>query len=361
MHASRARKAIRMTYCLALAAGVVLCATGCEVRRSTTESPPPVRVAPGWPAVRTVTLPYRAYGSACVAGDAMYVSVDSGGGEIDTLVRYSLTSEATRTVLVAPAGIADMTANDRWLVWESDKKLYAEPTAGGPRRVLTGGREMFGPALEGDTVAWVDHKLEEQGGRVIAYDLATGDRREIGRTRLANFYNNFVQIRDGRVLWTDIYAGTGHYLVHDLSSARTTDYSVPRSRYRYPGYVHSSGDAFYSISFDRYDEWVWNAQQVSRFTTRTREYAPVTEEGEYVNGLVAGRGAIGIIDEEQRLWAGPADGSRPAVDLSARWGTPVDRVQVSPDGFTAVAGVSSSEKYETRLFIFELRADSGAR
>ena len=308
--------------------------------------------------MREVTLPYRAYGSACLVGETLFVTVDSGAGEVDTVMRFDRGAEESRTVFASPTGIADMVANDRWIVWESDKTLYAEPAGGGARSVLSTGSEMLAPALEGDVVAWVDYH-GGAGGSIVAHDLKSGTRREVGRTHLANFYNNFMQIRDGKLLWTDIYGGTGHYLVHDLSSGKTIEYPAPRTRFRYPGYAKSSGEAIYSITFDRHDEWDWSEQQVGRYSTTTREYMPVTNEGESVNALVAGRDAIGIIDSEQRLLVGPADGSRPAVNLSTRWGTLIDSVQVSSDGQTAVAGVSSPEKRETRLFIFELRAPGG--
>ena len=347
----------RVVLCVALAVVAACLAVGCTPREAIRATRKPQTVSPGWPAARTVTLPYRAYGSACVVGDALYVSVDSGGGEIDTVMKVDMGSEETRTVFASAAGIVDAYANDRWIVWESDNTLYAEPIDGGARSVLSTGSEMFAPALEGDVAAWVDRHGGE-GGSIVTHDLKRGTRREVGRTHLANFYNNFMQIRDGKLLWTDIYGGTGHYLVHDLSSGKTVDYPAPRTRFRYPGYAKSSGEAIYSITFDRYDEWDWTAQQVGRYSTEAREYTPVTNDGESVNALVAGRDAIGIIDSEQRLLVGPADGSRPAVNLSTRWGTLIDRVQVSSDGQTAVAGVSSSEKRETRLFIFELRAPS---
>jgi len=317
-------------------------------------------MGPGWPASRTVTLPYRAYGMARVVGSALYVTVDSGTGEIDTLLRYDMETGQSRTVLEVPAGIAWMVVSERWLVWESEKVLSAEPTAGGPRSVLSTGSEMLGPALEGDVVAWVDYRGGEGGG-IVTYDLKKGERREVGRTHLANFYNNFMQLRDGTLLWTDIYDGTGHYVMHDLKTAKTVDYPMPPTRFRYPGYADSSGEAIYSINFDRYDEWDWCTQEVGRFSPKTREYVSVTNEGEYVGHLVAGRDAIAYIDPEQQLIAGPADGSHPSVNLSKRWGTPIDTVQVSADGFTAVAGVSSWEKRETKLFVFALRSDTDSR
>jgi hypothetical protein len=296
---------------------------------------------------------------ARAVGETLYVSVDSGSGMVDTLLRHDLRTGESRPLFTLPADIAWVCANEKWLVWESEKALYAQPVAGGDRRVLATGREALGPTLEGDTVAWVDYEAGPSGG-IVTFDLATGVRREIARTRFAEFYNNFMQIRDGELLWTDIYDGTGHYLVRDLEAGTTREYPMPATRFRYPGYAVRSGDVIYSINFDRHDEWHWSTQQVGSFSTGTGTYTPMTREDTYVNALVAGRGAVGVIDSEQRLLVGAADGTYPEVDLSARLGTRVDAVQVSADGRTAVAGVSEPDKRKTRLFIFDLSAGPDA-
>ena len=306
------------------------------------------------PKVRTVKLPYRAYGMARVVGDALYVSVDSGTGLIDTLLRYDLTTGASRSLFTVPADIAWVTVNDRWLLWESEKKLYAEPTDGGARQVLATTREAYAPALEGDLAAWVDYEKGSEPG-IVTLNLKTGEKRQIARTHVAEYYNNFMQIRDGKLLWTDIYNGTGHYVVYDTSTAKTQDYPMPVTRFRYPGYALWSGEAIYSINFDRYDEWDWTKQLLGRYSLATGAVTPVSKSGEYVNALVVGDNAIAIIDSEQRLLVGAADGTYPASDLSATLGVRVDSVQVSSDGVTAVAGRSVPEKPETTLFIFQLR------
>ncbi len=306
------------------------------------------------PAVRTVKLPYRAYGMARVVGDGLYVSADSGLGVIDTLLRFDLRTGKSRTLFKTPADIAWVSANERWLLWESEKKLYAQPLGGGARRALATGREAYGPALEGDVAAWVDHE-EGLGAGIVTFNLKTGVKREVARTHVAEFYNNFMQIRDGKLLWTDIYEGTGHYVVHDLATATTRDYPVPATaRFRYPGYAFRSGDVVYAIDFDRFDEWDWGTQQLGRYSLATRSFTPITKGG-YINALVVGRDAVAVIDSEQRLLVGPADGTYPRTDVSAALGARVDAVQVSSDGVTAVAGRSLPERSETTLFIFELK------
>jgi hypothetical protein len=291
---------------------------------------------------------------ARVVGDTLYVSVDSGTGLIDTLLKYNLSTGESRSLFTVPADIAGITANERWLLWESEKNLYAEPVGGGTRQILAKSREMYGPALEGDVAAWVDFE-EGSGHRIVTLNLKTGEKREIARTHVPEFYNNFMQIRDGKLLWTDIFEGTGHYVVHDLASGSTRDYPMPSTRFRYPGYAVRTGDAVYSINFDRYDEWDWSSQQVGRYSLATGEFTPITKDGTYVNALVVGRDAVAVIDSEQRLLVGPVDGTYPDLDMSAALGGPVEAVQVSSDGITAVAGRSSQATTETSLFIFQLR------
>ena len=301
---------------------------------------------------RTVTLPYRAYGMARVVGDALYVSVDSGQGRIDTLLRYELTSGQSRILLNAPTDISWVAVNERWLLWEADKTLYAEPVGGGDRQVLATGREAFGPALEADWVAWVDNS-EDSGSRIIVQNLRTTERREVARTHLAEFYNNFMQLRDGRLLWTDIYDGNGHYLLHDLATGQTQEFPMPATRFRYPGYAVRSGDSVFSVNFDRFDQWDWNAQQLGRYSLGARAFTPVNG-GDSVNALVAGRDAIAVIDSRQRLWVGPADGTYPRKDVSSALGGSVDAIQISSDGVTAVAGRSQAERGKTTFLVFAL-------
>jgi hypothetical protein len=306
------------------------------------------------PHVRTVKLPYRSYGMARVAKGALFVTVDSGKGLLDTALRYDLGTGSSRVLFSAPADIAWLTVNDRWLVWESEKKLYAQPVDGGTRRTLAASREAYGPTLEGDVVAWVDRE-EGAEARIVTFNLRTGEKREVARTQVAQFYNNFMQIREGKLLWTDIYDGTGHYLVRDLRTGATQDYSMPATRFRYPGYALRTGDLVYSINFDRYDEWDWSTQQLGSYSLKTGDSTKIGKEGSYINMLVVGSDAVAVIDSEQRLLVGPADGTYPKRDLSSTLKARVDGVQVSNDGITAVAGRSLPERKETTLFLFELR------
>ena len=351
MLAGRIARAMLAALVISVGACVV---AGCDAASFGGSNPATAGSSADRPRVRTVKLPYRAYGMARVVGETLYVTVDSGTGLIDTLLRYDLDTGSSRRVFTVPADIAWIAVNERWLLWESEKKLYAEPVGGGSRRVLATSREAYGPALEGDVAAWVDHE-EGSEPRIVTFNLKSGVKREIARTHVAEFYNNFMQITDGKLLWTDIYDGTGHYVVHDLSTATTRDYPMPATRFRYPGYAWMSGDAIYSINFDRFDQWDWGTQQVGRYSLTTRAFTPITRGGEFVNALAVGREGVAIIDSEQRLFVGPSDGTRPATDLSAALGTRVDGVQASSDGATAVAGRSAPERAETSLFVFRLR------
>lgn len=339
--------------CVVVAAGLCVVA-GCSSPKASHPATSASGASLGLPQVRTVSLPYRGYAMARVVGSDLYVSVDSGTGLIDTLVRHDLTSSTSSVRFTLPADIAWITVNERWLLWESEKRLYAEPVGGGTRQVLATSREAYGPALEGDVAAWVDHE-EGSEPRIVTFDLLTGKKREIARTHVAEFYNNFMQIKDGKLLYTDIYGGTGHYVVHDLATGKSRDFPMPLTRFRYPGYALRSGDAVYSINFDRYDQWDWSTQQAGRYSLADGSFKPIAENGAYINTLVVGRDKLAVVDSEQRLLVGPADGSHPSLDLSAALGVRVDGVQVSDDGTTAVAGRSWPETGKTALFIFQLR------
>jgi hypothetical protein len=329
-------------------------ATGCISRNVATAPAAAGLAGTKPPSVRVVKLPYRTYGMARVVGKDLYVSVDSGTGLLDTLVRYDLGADTSTVLFSVPADIAWVTVNERWLVWESEKKLYAQQVNGRERRTLATGREAYAPALEKDMVAWVEHE-EGSDSRIVTFNLRTGDKREIARTHVAEFYNNFLQIRNGKLLWTDIYDGAGHYVVHDLANGITQDSPLRTARFRYPGYALRSGDSVFSINFDRYDQWDWSTQQVGRYSIGKGTFTPITRQGQYINALVVGRDAVAVIDSEQRLLVGPAEAGYPTRDLTAELGASVDAIQISSDGVTAVAGRSQPERLGTTLYVFELR------
>lgn len=273
---------------------------------------------------------------ARVVGDNLYVTVDSGSGAIDTLLSYDLRTTDVRTVFTLPTDIAWIAVNDRWLVWESEKMLRARPLGGGEERMLARGREAYAPALEGSTAVWVDG-VDGAEAQIVACDLATGGKKTVARTHLAEFYNNFVQIRDGQVLWTDISDGIGHYLLCDLATGDVSDHPMPETRFRYPGYALRAGSTVYSINFDRFDQWDWDSQQLTRYSLDSRRAEPVPDVGT-VNALVVGTDAVAVIDARQRLLIGAVNGNGPFADMSAVLGGSVDSVQVSSDGRTAIAG-----------------------
>ena len=112
---------------------------------------------------------------------------------------------------------------------------------GGARRTLASNREVYGPALEGDVVAWVDRSATALRRRSSRSTCRTGEKKAVGRTHVAEYYNNFMQIRDGKLLWNDIYDGTGHHLQRDLATGETKDYPMPATRFRYPGLRSAHG------------------------------------------------------------------------------------------------------------------------
>jgi len=291
---------------------------------------------------------------ARVVGEGMYATVDSGDGLIDTLVRFDLKTGETNELFRAANDIAWISLNERWLLWESEKTLYARPLSGGQPKVLARGRETYAPALEGDDAAWVEG-VEGTRAQVVTQNLASGVKHKVATTRLAEFYNNFLQLRDGKLLWTDIYEDSGHYAIYDLKTAEIRDHVVSETRFRYPGYALRSGDDVYSLNFDRYDQWDWSSQQLTRYSLTDQRSEPLGR-GKLVNALVVGRGALAVIDGQQQLLVGRGGDGYPSGDMSARVGGPVDTVQVSSDGRTTVAGRSLPEKGAVELFVFDLSA-----
>ena len=345
---------MRVARTLAIVAIVVmlLLIGGCEAAssRSAARAEPTATGPSAVPTPREVVLPYRAYGMAQPVGDELFVTVDSGRGYCDTLMRIAADGERS-VVATAAEDIVSVDVNERWVLWEEGETLYARSRATGKTSAVESGREFIAPSLWRDTIAFT-HKTPDRQYDMTVMNLETGERKAVRRFKTANYYNNFSHVSNGVVVWTDIYGGTGHYLLYDLTSGRMRDYSVPSTEYRYPGYAMLSGDRVYSINFNRYDEWHWDRQRFGYYSLNDRRFVPLTTSG-YINYFcVAGR-RLAVIDSEQRLLVGSAP--RFDVDVSKRLSRLIDLVNVSADNSTLVAGVSDSESGVVRLYVFDAK------
>lgn len=323
---------------------------GCNARGP---EPEPTVSARLYEAVSMIEVPYRRYGMVKKVGDRLYMTVDSGDGQIDTVVRFDHASGKSEHVLRSADEIAWIAVSEEWLVWESALQLRARPLRGGETTVLGSSQDVFGPAIVGSAVAWMDRQA---GGDydLVVRDLEKGAVRKIADISLPGFYNNFVDFDGERLLWTDIIDGEGLYRVADVDSGEIQDFRIPNTRFRYPGYAQLAGSRFYSINFDNYREWDWTKQQLGYYSAESGTFTPVIDEG-YVSFLRACGDRIAVLDQRQHLLILDAQDPTQRENLSQDLGMTFDKLDsAGEDIFVAAVSRSAESSGSCTLCLIEV-------
>lgn len=281
---------------------VAACLTGCRDDRGPQAGSGSVVGLHG--DVTTLDLPYRDYGSVNSVGGQLYLTVDVGNKINDTIISVDPKTGQREVVMTWPEEIAWMRVNQEWLVWESDKEVMARPRHGGEISIVASSQPVFAPALDGGSVAWMD--LGEDGEYdVVFHDLATGSTHKVADIEIPSYYNAFLDLEDGRLLWTDVRNGEGYYRVAqiggiDPDEIKVEDFLLGDIQFQYPGYALAFGDRFYSINFDNYHEWDWNVQQFGYYLTTTKEFRPVIgDRAVYYFEVIGSR--VAVVDSRQDL------------------------------------------------------------
>jgi hypothetical protein len=137
--------------------------------------------------VRDGGAPERLAGSHPALGGARIATI-GGGGAID--VRS--TSQADPFELSVPAPGADAVAvSSSWLVWRAREDgrdaIRALPLGGGRQVEVARAAELGRPALQGGRIAF--HVTSTRSGRIVIFDLATGQARTARQERRALLLN----------------------------------------------------------------------------------------------------------------------------------------------------------------------------
>jgi len=311
------------------------------------------RVAKSAPcSVTTVVLPFRQFGNACKVGQSLFVAVDTGGGRLATLIRYNLASKETTTILSSGDDIASVDANTDWLVWETNGKLFAQSLRSGERQVVSSSRDLFAPALEGNTLAW-SHKIANDKHEVVVYDLVKRTGKVIAPIAFAELYNNFVQIHEGKLVWTDIVHDEGHYRVYDIPTGKLDDYTLSGIPYRYPGYAIPWADRVYSINFRNTTEWDWTDQKLGYYSLPDKHFVAIPTGG-YINYFRIVDGYLAIVDANQRLSLRPLANPTDARQSQTVLNVPIDSLE-SSDRKTLIAGWGPPGQRSVTIYVMEFR------
>jgi len=184
---------------------------------------------------------------------------------------------------------------------------------------------------------------------------------------LPDFYNAFVGLSDGKLFWTDIIGGVGHYRIAHIDEGPTRDSQAERFRiddfqmkdvrFRYPGYVEHVGDHLYSINFDNFAEWNWVVQQFGYYSTKEETFTPVIED-RYINHHEVAGSKVAVIDERQHLIIYDAADPSRYENLTEKWGMTFEMIYAASENtFAAVVFQESTPErpsYST-LYLIEVR------
>lgn len=302
--------------------------------------------------IQTVDLPYRSFGVARRVGATLFLNVDSGEGIADTIIAYDLDSMGTEVMVESDDEIGGLAADDDWLMWEADKKLFARSRSTGETREVSSSRdELYAPALEGDHAAWVD-LTPEQEYRVVVFDLATRKLRTVASVALPGFYNNFMDFHDGVLVWTDVVDDAGVYRLFELSTGKLREYVLRDTRFRFPGYVRATDGRVYSLNFDKVSEWDWTNTRLGYLDLATGEFVeiPTTSHTNYFG--VAGDW-LGVVDGEQRFTLRRMSRTDDSEFVTPVGDTPIDWVGASEEGFVASRMIPGAESFT--LYVIGVR------
>jgi hypothetical protein len=309
--------------------------------------------------IRSIEFPFDTYGTPRSVGSVILVPANPEGAH-SKILAYDFDSGETSVVANSEHWICWVTANERWLLWETEEipagdplaarkgKLYAREIETGETQVLSYSRNMYAAALDGDKVAWQDltpgNKLE-----VVVHDLDTRTRQVVAPVTLPGFYNNFMFFKDGRLVWTDVVDGAGVYRLYDVSSGDIEDHRLADTQYYIPGYVKAAGDRLFSLNFDNCEEWNWNKQQFGYFDLKTENFVEIPMEGDVgVNYFAASEEWLAVVDRDGRLGLRPVATAVRATPVYPLGDAPVDGLQASDDG-TFVVGRISPTSYTVTL------------
>lgn len=318
---------------------------GCEGGGGSSD---PASEEPLYGKLTEVAMPYSSVGMISKVGDLLYMQAqtDPDSGKEDTIIAFDFRTQREEVVLKSPDQIEWLRVNNDWIVWESGGNLLARPRGGGETTTLASGQSIFGPALEGDVVAWMDETEEGQYG-IVFHDLSEGKTRPVAEVHLPGFYNAFVSLSDGKLFWTDIIGGVGYYRIAHIDEGfargfepegiRIEDFRVEDIRFRYPGYVERVGDHLYSINFDNFVEWDWVVQQFGYYSTQEATFTPVIED-RFINHHEVAGSKVAVIDERQHLIIYDTEDHSRYENLTEKMGVTFDIIYTANENtFAAVA------------------------
>ncbi|KYD29182.1 hypothetical protein [Geobacillus sp. B4113_201601] len=257
---------------------------------------------------------------ASLVGNELFIAVNAdqtNRASVNELLAVNVKTKKQRMLFQSAheeAMVQWVQANNRWVVWEDSTSFGAESTIWVMDR-KTGSTflaarsnssppTVFNPVLDGEYIAWTEKG--SQFGQVKLFHLPTKQGKTIGRLVSQGLYNEFVSLRNGKVIWTDSHDGKGYYYVYDIRTGRSASYESPAP---FPAYAEYDNGLIYAIHLE--DLEYPDQQTFGYFDLKTKRFSrfPVShgiiQYFDVSNGKLAfldDRGAVSVYEQRNGKW-----------------------------------------------------------
>lgn len=288
---------------------------------------------------KKIILPYQYANHPYMFENHLYIAVQDNKKKrengTDTIISYDINSGETSRIFTSEYEfpmVQGTMCNEKWLVWidmkvdGSQEKIYAKDLIKNsminiPKDNIN--NTVVGlPFLYGEFVSWIEQ--QQNGlGVVKLYNLKTKESKKIAQLSTVNLFNSFVDMNEGKLLWTDSKNKKGYYYLYDLSSGGIQSYSANSP---YPGYAKIVGDQIFSINFPDFRRW--DSQEFCAYDIKEKKSTPFDIKGaSYLRNFnIAGRFLI-VLDNDSRLHVYDVRDNMKSSELKVD--TPVDFYGIS--------------------------------
>jgi hypothetical protein len=203
-------------------------------------------------------IPYDSIGEPVLIDDDLYMAINENSPSLtNTIIKYDLKTKKTTKIFKSQfedASIHTIVGNKDWLVWvDSDSsgiqnKMWAKNLKTGETQVLSESNDdlltLDSPVLYQDYAAWT-YVDEKEKSSVHLVNLKTNEKKIVHYLHTYGLHNVFVQINNGKLVWSDEIDKVPHYMMYDLNTKQIKSYKTPGY---FPGYVELVGDQIFSIN-----------------------------------------------------------------------------------------------------------------
>lgn len=303
-----------------------------------------------------IDLPYSHTSKIAKLNNTLYIPINQNDENLaDSIISYNIETKSTDLIytssLEKPA-INDLSVNENWLIWSESTEIGTDTVfyymslkthqIKEAVRYNNSQTSIDSPFLYENNIFWIN-KQNSSKPVLEMYNLNNKKRRVISELNTVSFFNNALDIKENKVLWTDSKNGEGYYKIYNIQANTILNY---KSTSPFPGYAKQIGNEFVSINFKDYHNWV--NQKFGSFNSSNNSFE-IIEDG-YINKFDAYKNTVAYINQKQELILYDFS-TRKKNNISTEIQTTVDNLDFMSDG-TLIATTFDIKNKLNKLFIF---------